>query len=140
MSFSNLQLDERIASSTFLLGNWTLSQVLLKNNANYPWLILVPRVETQVLEIDDLPKALRYQLMDEISELSSIVKALFKPDKINVATLGNIVKQLHIHVVARYKDDMLWPHGIWQEAQSTSPYDDKTLTPLLESLRNHCGA
>ena len=128
-------LDERLVSSCFALADWPLSRVLLKNNADYPWLILVPRVDN-IQEIDQLPKQLRYQLIDEISQLSSITRAHFKPNKLNMGALGNIVAQLHIHVVARFTYDKLWPHGIWQAAQTTVPYDEETLNSLLEDLRS----
>lgn len=127
-------IDHRIASTCFDLGDWPLSRVLLKNNAEYPWLILVPRLES-IQEIDELPKKSRYQLMDEISQISSIVRSYFKPDKLNVAYLGNIVSQLHIHIVARFTKDKLWPQGIWQASQENIPYADKVLIPLVDDLR-----
>lgn len=126
-------INHRISSTCFELGDWPLSRVLLKNNSEYPWLILVPRL-VDIQEIDEMPLESRYQLMNEMSQISSIVRAYFKPDKLNVAYLGNIVSQLHIHVVARFYNDKLWPHGIWQASQENIPYANEVLNPLLDDL------
>ena len=131
MSFT---IDPRILSTCFELGDWPLSRVLLKNNASYPWLILVPR-EKNKQDIDQLPQPSRAIFMEEISQLSVIVKTYFKPDKINIATLGNMVPQLHMHVVARYSYDDLWPHGIWQASQTTVLYSEDILKQRLDDLR-----
>lgn len=133
MNNCNFAIDDHILSSCFTLGQWTLSTVLLKNNANYPWLILVPRV-AQAKEIDQLPQETRYLLMDEISKLAFLVRTYFKPDKLNVGTLGNIVSQLHIHVVGRFIDDELWPHGVWQKELQTTNYSKSALSKLMTDL------
>ena len=127
-------IDERITSTCFDIADWPLSRILLKNNADYPWLILVPRVDN-IQEIDQLPEESRHELINEISALSTITRHYFKPNKLNVATLGNIVPQLHIHVVARYSHDPLWPHSIWQEAQTTTHYSEAKIAQLLTDLR-----
>lgn len=126
-------IDERITSTCFKITDWPLSSVFLKNNANYPWFILVPRHDN-LQEIDQLPTALQHTLIEEISALSRMVKNEFKPDKINVGTLGNIVPQLHIHVIARFKHDALWPHSVWQDAQETRAYENEALDTLLRSV------
>ena len=131
-------VDQRIASTSFVLGEWPLSQVLLKNNASYPWFILVPRLEGME-EIEQLPRSMQHQLMDEISQLSAIVRTYFNPHKLNIAALGNIVKQLHVHVVARFTEDPLWPHAIWQAGQTETPYDLQVLNPLLAHFREQVG-
>ncbi len=118
---NNFILDERLGSSCFYLLDWPLSRVLLKNNALFPWLILVPRLPN-VKEITELSKAERTQLMDEIYHASIVLQDFYKPEKINTGALGNIVNQLHIHVVARYKSDALWPQGIWQANVKEQPY------------------
>lgn len=130
MQFS---VDPRIDSSSFEIIDWPLSRIFLKNNAHYPWLILIPRIPN-IQEIDDLTPESQILLIKEITALSTLVRTYFKPDKINIATLGNIVPQLHIHIVARFKNDKLWPHSIWQEAQTSAPYEEKTLTKLLQDL------
>lgn len=127
-------IDERIFSSCFELGDWPLSRVLLKNNIHFPWFILVPR-QKDIQEIVELPAQWRHVLIDEISELSSIVKKYFNADKLNIGSLGNMVPQLHVHVIARFKSDSLWPHGIWQLTQPSEPYPEKMLQPMLKDLR-----
>ncbi|WP_419419187.1 HIT domain-containing protein [Legionella sp. D16C41] len=127
-------LDERISSTCFSLGNGPVSTILLKNNADYPWLILVPRIEN-VQELEQLPSTARYLLIDEISLLSNVMQNYFKPNKLNIGTLGNIVSQLHIHLVARFSHDKLWPHSVWQAAEAT-PYDKQRLEPIVKYLSN----
>lgn len=131
MTFS---IDNRIAETCFTLADWQLSRVLLKNNACYPWFILVPRREN-LQEIEQLTPQDRIILIDEISRLSALVREYFKPDKMNVGALGNIVSQLHIHVVARFTTDALWPHGVWQTDQKTTPYSENALDLLLAHFR-----
>lgn len=128
------KLDNQIETTCFELGEWPLSRVVLKNNANYPWLILIPRVEN-IQEIDQLPQQSRYMLMDEISKLSSIVRAYFKPDKINIGSLGNIVSQLHVHVIGRFAQDNQWPYGVWQKAEVGKLYEEEQLEVLVKELR-----
>jgi len=135
----NFIVDPRISSTCFILDDWPVSRVFLKNNANYPWLILVPR-HMNIRDIDELPQTVQHMLMHEITALSSLVKTYFKPDKLNVGTLGNIVSQLHIHVVARFTTDALWPHGIWQAAQTTMPYQQLMIHAFLAELRSRVQA
>lgn len=117
----NFQLDEQLASSCFKLIDWPLTKVLLKNNAHFPWFILVPK-RHGLVEITELTVEDRYQLMDEISAISTIIQTKFQPDKINTAAIGNVVSQCHIHVVARFTTDPLWPQSIWQSSQPETPY------------------
>jgi len=126
-------VDNRIHSSSFLLGRWALSDVYLKNDASFPWFILVPR-EVNVQEIYQLSVAQRHVLMDEIATLSVIVEDYFKPEKLNIGALGNIVSQLHIHVVGRFKTDKAWPQGIWQPDLTVVPYSAKQGTDLVQIL------
>ena len=116
--------DERLQSSCFYLIDWPLSRILLKNNACYPWLILVPR-RANIREITELSKSDRYQLMEELYQATHIMQVMFNPHKINTGALGNIVPQLHLHIVGRFHDDLLWPHGIWQENNEEKPYDNQ---------------
>jgi diadenosine tetraphosphate (Ap4A) HIT family hydrolase len=132
---NEFKLDERLQSSCFEIIDWPLSKVLLKNNAHYPWLILVPR-RNHVTEITQLSKEDSYQLMDETQQLSRMMEEIFEPDKINIATLGNMVAQLHVHVVARFKTDPLWPQGVWQASIDEKPYTepDALITHLTACL------
>ena len=106
------QLDKRLADDTTLIADWPLSRVLLLNDARYRWLVLVPR-RADATELYDLGDIDRAALMDEIARASRILKGLAGAAKINVGALGNLVPQLHIHVVARSPGDPAWPGPVW---------------------------
>ena len=108
-------LHPQLAADGLLLTDWPLCRVLRMNEATYPWLILVPRL-TDTQEIVDLSAADRMRLMDEIAWASQALKDLRRPDKINVGALGNVVPQLHVHVLGRFKDDPAWPKPVWGQA------------------------
>lgn len=126
-----MQLDSRLEETTFRLVDWPLSRVLLKNHADYPWLILVPRREG-VVEMTELTTAESVQFIKEVSGASRVLQAYFKPDKLNLGALGNVVPQLHFHVVGRFTSDPLWPQGIWQASMTDKKYDDPHL--VIEAL------
>jgi diadenosine tetraphosphate (Ap4A) HIT family hydrolase len=128
-------LDERIQSSCIALADWSLSRVLLKNDQNYPWFLLVPR-KNDVQEIYQLTLQEQMLLMQEINQLSLLIKDYYQPKKINIASLGNIVEQLHIHCVARSECDSLWPHGIWQPSFTCMPYTEEQLNTVLPVLKD----
>ncbi|MDQ6995844.1 MAG: HIT domain-containing protein [Mariprofundus sp.] len=124
----------------FVLGRFPLSALLLLNDANYPWFILVPQRE-DVSEIHQLSEADQQQLMRESSLLAACIETEFEADKINVAALGNVVPQLHIHHIVRYKDDPAWPAPVWGKLESL-PYkqrDASTLIVRMQSLLGHEG-
>lgn len=136
-SHPSFNLDERLASSCFTLIDWPLSRVLLKNNAIYPWLILVPR-RIALTEITSLSKPDRQQLTEETHQAAMLMQTMFKPDKINTGSLGNVVSQLHIHVVGRFRHDPLWPQSIWQQQLQETPYQNAAslITNLQQALSN----
>ena len=111
MSETGWSLHPQLAKDTLMACDLALSRVLAMNDAEFPWLILVPR-RTGVSDIIDLGDA-QAILMEELSLISHVLKEETKCDKLNVAAIGNVVPQLHIHVVARRKDDPLWPKPIW---------------------------
>jgi diadenosine tetraphosphate (Ap4A) HIT family hydrolase len=127
------QLDNDCA----MLGDLPLSRVLLFRDANYPWLILVPRV-ADAREVFDLADAVRTRLMREIADSAQALKRITGCDKINVAAIGNMVPQLHVHIVARRKDDPAWPGPVWGHAPAR-PYADDALAALLRDLRGALG-
>jgi len=129
------QLDSRIQSTSFYLGDWPLSQVLLKNEQHYPWFLLVPRREC-VRELYELKQNEQILLMQEINQLSLLVTNQYQPKKLNIATLGNIVEQLHIHCVSRAEQDPLWPQGIWHSSYTPTPYSDEAVTLILPALKH----
>ncbi|MSO80890.1 MAG: HIT family protein [Alphaproteobacteria bacterium] len=118
-------LDSQLAASTVRLARWKLSDALLSTDATYPWLILVPR-RAGVVELTDLPWADAMALTAEIRHASRALTELFAPNKINVAAIGNQVRQLHVHVVARFRDDPAWPRPIWGATPSRA-YDPAEL-------------
>ena len=109
---SMFQLHERLAADTVPVAELGLSRVLLMDNRVWPWLILVP-MRPDLTEIHQLPDGERHRLVDEISLASQVLEGLFRPDKINVGALGNMVPQLHVHVIARTKGDPAWPGPVW---------------------------
>jgi len=126
-------LDERLKHDTVELGNWPLSKVLLMKDAHYRWVILVPMREA-VSELFELDSDDRAQLMSESMTLSSALKREFNGDKMNVANLGNVVAQLHIHHVVRYETDAAWPKPVWG-AVAPKSYTDAELTVLVRRLQ-----
>jgi diadenosine tetraphosphate (Ap4A) HIT family hydrolase len=129
------QLDPRLQSTCFYLGDWPLSQVLLKNEQNYPWFLLVPR-RKNVQELYQLATEEHILLMQEINQLSLLITHYYQPKKLNIATLGNIVEQLHVHCVARTEQDPLWPQGIWQASYTPVTYSDEAITMVLPTLKH----
>lgn len=105
-------LDERIAADSFYLQDLTLCQLRMQNVQEFPWLVLIPRIPGMT-ELIDLSKTDQINLMDEVNYASNLLLRSFKPDKINVGALGNVVPQLHVHVVGRYKSDPAWPGPVW---------------------------
>ena len=108
MSF---QLDQRLQNDTFILHENDERYLLLMNNAAVHWFILVPKVSET--EWHALPEAVFTAINQEAKELASKVKATFNADKMNVAAIGNVVEQLHIHVIGRKRDDYCWPDAVW---------------------------
>ena len=126
------QLDPRLAADTFLVGETPLSQVLLMNDARYPWLILVPR-RSDVTEPFQLSEADQAQLWRESMRLGDAMKAHFAADKINIAVLGNQVAQLHVHHIARFHADDAWPCTVWGVGDAVR-YSDAALKALMNEL------
>lgn len=126
-------LHPQLAADTHFVEDWTLSRVLLMNDRRFPWLVLVPR-RTGVSEIHELPPADRALLVEEIARASRTLAALFAPDKMNVAALGNVVRPLHVHVVGRRKEDAAQPGLVWA-SKPAEPYGAAERDAVLEKLR-----
>ncbi len=126
-------LDQRLQQDTLLLGDFPLCRLLLMNDANYPWFILVPRRD-EVSELFQLDAQEQQQLWRESTELAEVLKDTFKADKMNVATLGNVVSQLHMHVIVRRKDDPAWPAPVWGKLPAKA-YSDEQVAALRDKLR-----
>jgi diadenosine tetraphosphate (Ap4A) HIT family hydrolase len=126
-------LDPELARDTVAVGDLPLSRVLLMNDANFPWLIVVPR-HAGAVEIFDLDPQERVQLTSELALLAQRLKGLTGCHKINIAAIGNVVSQLHVHVIARRRDDPAWPRPVWG-ALPALPYDGSERDRLIEALR-----
>ena len=127
------QLHPRLQADTFFVTDLPLSRILLMNDARYHWLILVPRLE-DARELHQLPESVQLQLCKESAQVAKLIEQLFIPDKMNVAVLGNIVPQLHVHHIARFKDDPAWPGPVWGHSPAQA-YTEKQVEEHLKMLR-----
>lgn len=129
-----IAVDTRIISSTCFVAELPLCNLYLQNESRFPWLVLVPRRES-VSELIDLSMEDQQALTCEIAMVSQLMKAKYSPDKLNVANLGNIVKQLHIHVIARYEADSAWPGPVWGKFDAPLMYSSEDLEALAADIR-----
>jgi diadenosine tetraphosphate (Ap4A) HIT family hydrolase len=132
-SLLTFSLHPQLAADTVPIGDLPLSRVLLSNDANYPWLILVPR-RPQLIEIIDLEETEQVQLMGEIARAAQALKRVTECEKLNIAAIGNIVPQLHVHVIARRHGDPAWPKPVWGAVPAV-PYDSAARDGLTGALR-----
>ncbi|HKL53909.1 MAG TPA: HIT family protein [Wenzhouxiangellaceae bacterium] len=134
------ELDPVLAGDTFEVASFDLCEVRLMNDARFPWLILVPRREAAV-EILDLEPADQDQLWKEIRAAAESLRRTCRPDKLNIAALGNQVAQLHVHVVARFRSDEAWPAPVWGSGRPRrySRQDGDDILNALESTLTPAG-
>ena len=130
-------LDSRLEAESVALGDFMLSSVRLVRDANYPWLVLVPG-HPGLVEIIDLDEPNRARLMEEIAIASRALKEVTGAQKLNIAALGNKVRQLHVHVIARFENDPAWPNPVWGRAPMR-PYEPQALEALAWRLRQALG-
>ncbi|NUO75875.1 MAG: HIT domain-containing protein [Lysobacter sp.] len=127
-------LHPQLADDTHPIAQFKLCELRLMDDANHPWLILVPRVEDAV-ELIDLDEAQQVELMREIATTSRALQNAFSPHKLNVAALGNLVPQLHVHVIARFREDIAWPRPVWGMA-TAQPYSPEALVRRIRALQD----
>jgi diadenosine tetraphosphate (Ap4A) HIT family hydrolase len=127
-------LDSRLAADTHGVGDLEFSRILLMNDTRFPWLILVPR-RPGLRELIELPREDQQALLDEVNRCAHVLHALEKPDKLNIAALGNVVAQLHVHVIARFANDAAWPRPVWGCGEP-APYTADALRHRLTTLRS----
>ncbi len=127
------KLDPQLAADTFLVGDLPLCQMLLMNDARYPWVILVPR-RADITEVYQLPMQEQQLLWQESALVAEKLMILTQADKMNLAALGNVVSQLHLHHVARFKTDFAWPKPVWGQG-NTEPYTALEKQQVIDSLR-----
>ena len=126
------EMDKRLVKDTIVLGDFGLSRVLLMNDSRYPWLILVPRV-ADISEVFVLTAQQQRRLWQETSVVGQMLKDVFQADKVNIAALGNVVKQLHMHVVVRMQNDAAWPAPVWGKGEA-QPYSAEALADMRVRL------
>ena len=129
----HFQLHPQLAADCEQVCDLTLSRVLLMRDANWAWCILVPRV-ADACEWIDLPGDAQQQLWTEVAQVSAVLRAQVRCDKLNIAALGNVVPQLHVHVIARHREDPAWPRPVWG-AMPRQDYEAPLLAQRVAALR-----
>lgn len=134
----DFDVDQRLLNDGVLIKELQLSKLFLVNNCLYPWMILVPRV-VGAREIIDLNDEQQMMLIKEIDLISRVLKKMFNPYKLNVASLGNIVEQLHVHIIARFKEDNSWPNPVFGRDKLAYTQDEmnKFLTLFTTELNKY---
>jgi len=131
------ELHHRLAADCFEIATLPLCQVLLMNDARFPWCILVPQLD-DLRDFHEIPRSSRKAFFDEIEAVSLALEEITGAEKMNVAALGNQVPQLHIHVIARKSDDAAWPAPVWNAGPGT-PYEGDAADVLIGGLRERLG-
>ncbi|MCD9030956.1 HIT family protein [Luteimonas sp. Y-2-2-4F] len=126
-------LHPQLAADSHPLAALALCELRLMDDANYPWLVLVPRV-AGARELIDLDREQRLRLTDEIDFSARLLRAAIRPDKLNVAALGNLVPQLHVHVIGRFVGDPAWPAPVWGRV-AARPYGPEALVERIRALQ-----
>ena len=129
----NFELNARLKEDTFFVGDLPLSQILLMNDSRYPWVILVPRL-ADITEIHQLSAKDQQQLLHESSAISQFILENFAVTKMNVAVLGNVVSQLHLHHIGRNKDDPAWPGPVWGHSPAV-PYKQADADKVIKLFK-----
>jgi diadenosine tetraphosphate (Ap4A) HIT family hydrolase len=131
MSF---QLHPRLAAGSHTLGELDGCRVLLKDNACFPWLLVVPEVDEEIEDLHQLNEDRYDQVMSVVRRVSTFVSGHFQPDKLNVACIGNLVRQMHIHVVGRSENDPAWPGTVWA-SEAKRPYAEDEVNAIRSAAR-----
>lgn len=126
-------LDPRLQNDTLPIGDFPLCRLLLSNDSNYLWLILVPRING-ISEVFELDVADQQQVWQESTALAQLLNDGFAADKMNIGALGNVVSQLHVHVIVRKRDDAAWPAPVWGK-HPAQPYTEEQVAVIRARLR-----
>ncbi len=127
-------LNSRLQADTFFIADLKISRLLLMNDSNYPWLILVPRM-VDLIELTDLSFEDQIEVLREINLVGKILQQNFGAEKLNIAALGNVVSQLHIHVIARKKNDATFPKPVWGNAIA-KPYTEQDAQDIIKKIKS----
>ena len=125
------QVNKNFLKSSHFISDLKLCEIRMINNSKFPWIILIPK-RKKITDISELNKKDRSVLMDEIVYCSNLMKKTFKTSKLNVEKIGNIVPQLHIHIIARKKKDTTWPLSVW--VTKSKPYTEKNLRSVINKI------
>jgi diadenosine tetraphosphate (Ap4A) HIT family hydrolase len=126
------ELDPRLAGDTLAIGDLPLCRVLLMRDSRFAWLVLVPR-QAGLVEVADLAEADRVALWREVDLAGAALRAVAPCDKLNIGALGNIVRQLHVHVVARVEGDAAWPGPVWGSGKAVAYADIEDIAARLKA-------
>jgi len=137
MLFSRMAftLDPRLAAGSSEIGSIAGCRLLLKNNALFPWFLLVPEVEAGIEDLHQLDSAQYWEVMAALRRVSEFVSSHFKPEKLNIGCIGNQVRQMHIHIVARTLEDPAWPGTVWA-FEGKEPYAFEDAETIILSARS----
>ncbi|PQZ88088.1 MULTISPECIES: HIT domain-containing protein [Pseudomonas] len=127
-------LDQRLQQDTLVIGDFPLCRLLLSNDSNYPWFILVPRINA-ISEVFQLGVADQQTLWQETTALAERLNEGFNADKMNIGALGNVVSQLHVHVIVRKREDAAWPAPVWGK-HPAQPYTEEQVAVIRAQLRD----
>ncbi|BCE01113.1 HIT domain-containing protein [Marinicellulosiphila megalodicopiae] len=125
-------LDKRLQNDCLIIAQSSMNYLLLNKDANYPWVILVPKQEN-ISELFELSEQDQWQLNLEVNLVAARLKKAFQADKMNIAAIGNVVNQLHVHIIARFKLDSVWPKPVWGAIEA-KPYAEKQLKNTVELI------
>ena len=128
----NFKIDPTLERDSVFIKNLSLCQLRLINNSDFPWLVLIP-MKNNLVEITDLSDDEYVQMNSEIKNIAAKFKKVMDADKLNIATIGNVVPQLHIHIIARYVNDKLFPKPVW--GSELVPYSKDVLNEMINSIR-----
>ncbi|MGA8276922.1 MAG: HIT family protein [Rhodanobacteraceae bacterium] len=129
----NFKIDPRLAADTEGVGEMALSRVLLMDDVRFPWLILVPRI-AGARELIDLDASDQTSLLAEVVTVGRALEDMVQPEKLNIAALGNVITQLHVHVIARFSNDAAWPQPVWG-CGKRKPYTVQSRRQRVAALR-----
>lgn len=129
---SNFSLHPQLEKDCFILGKLELCHILLLNNSLVPWFILVP--ETDIAEFHKLDQKQQQQILSEINLISSFIEDNFEITKINTATIGNIVRQMHIHIIGRHENDYCWPGVVWGRSEKQA-YEQSVVDEIRSTMK-----
>ncbi len=130
-----MQLNEELAKNSRFVTDLPLCEVRIQNEARFPWIILIPKRDN-VAEIIDLSMEDQEQLLKELRMASKVMQSAFNADKLNIGALGNIVRQLHLHVIARYESDLAWPNPVWGYFELSTQYASDALSRRIALIKD----